>query len=447
MTRDQLIKNIAKELSVDELAVAEFVDAIFDTLILTFLKGKNVTITELGKFRIQKKREGEYITKRLIFTPVKKLSDQINKNYNNLPIVKLRIVDFKSKDSIPEVGEKEFIYIMEDEVIISSDMFEEGEIESTSPSVLDSKMPSNTIQEKDYLRNTTTTLTMSEENLDTVMGTTSITGTESPTEMLTEDKEFPTIEETPSSDTDKEPEPTTFELKEVVAERQKLIDEITELEKKEKELDSLSILEKLSQYNVDNFDIAEKTQLDNNELIAIIGKEQNIFFVKEDTTTQQSFPITSTDTPFTSMEDEISEELKTLEEEISNLPSIGIPYETKAAQPLKESDTSTKVETGESFDDSIKSLQDAFEEIQSNKPSEEKPSSTINSQTKEAEGSSFKSIDYIPPQSQEELEPQTGITKPLNEISGERKVLNPYLKLTIIFLLIFLLLFLIAILF
>ncbi|MGB9695998.1 MAG: HU family DNA-binding protein [Ignavibacteria bacterium] len=443
MSKDQLIRKIAKEFSVDEIAVAEFVEAIFDALALTLSKGKNVTISEFGRFRIQKKREGERLTKKLIFTPVKKVADQINKNYNNLPIVKLRVVDSKSRDSIPEVSEKEFIYIMEDEVIISADIFEGTEF--TPPSTSSSEIPTSSLQEKD-LQDTRTIPTKLEETVDTAQKATVISGLELSEEMHTQDKELPSIKKSLLSDTGEESDLPPFELKEVVEERQKLLDEITELEKREKELSTPAILEKLSKYNVDNFDVSEKTILDNNELIALIGEAQNIFLIKEDITPPQQSQITHIDAPLTFTKDEISDELKILEEEISNLPSIDRLPETKETQPLKESDKSTKIEATELFENSISSLQEAFEEIKINKQTEENLSLTESNKTKDLGDSPFKPIDYTPTTTQEVSKSQTATTMPLDEIR-EKKALNPYLKLTIVFLLIFLLLILAAILF
>lgn len=446
MNREQLIKKIAKEFQADEIAVAELVDAIFDTLALTLSKGKNVTISEFGRFRVQKKRDGDCIIKKLIFTPVKKFADQVNKNYNNLPIVKLRVIDSKSKDSIPEVGEKEFIYIMEDEVIISADMFEEIDSE-VKPSLTQESELSTISREKEFLQEASTMLTNLEETTDTTQKAPIITDEEMQIEIQPEDKDFPTIEETLLSDTSKEDASTHFELKEVVKERQKILDEITELEEREKELSSLATLEKLSRYNVDDFDISEKTFLDNNELIALIGEDQNIFLIKEETSTQQQPQFTHTDSHSTTTEDELLDELKILEEEISNLPSIDIVPETKVTQTLEESDKKASTETTELPEDTISSLEDAFEEIKFDKQTEENPPlSENNNKAKDFSDSPFKPIDYTPSTTQEELKSQTLTTKSLNE-TQEKKFLNPYLKLAIVFLLIFLLLIFIAILF
>jgi len=446
VSKEKLIKSIAKELSLDEIAVAEFIDAIFDTLILTFSKGKNVSINEFGRFRIQKKRNGELITKKLIFTPVKKLAGQINKNYNNLPIVKLRVVDSKNKDLIPEVGEKEFVYIMEDEVIISSEMFEEIESEINQPQLSNLQAFNGSIQEKTLLNKIDEYSPEIEETIDIRQKDSVIIEDKPLEEKQIESIEPPAIEETPTSYMFNETVSSSFELKEVTEERRKLLEEITELEKREKEINYLSSLEKLNAFNVDNFDISEKTPLNENELLALIGEEQNIFLIKEETPTQQHSQVTYSDTSITISKDEISEELKSIEDEISNLPSIDTNIDTNKDQSLQDSDKSEKIETTPLPDSSITSLQDAFEEINLNKQTEENLSLKEKDTTKIFEESTFKSIDYSPTSIQEKSKPQTSTTVTFDE-THEKKSLNPYLKLALVFLLIFLLLILVAILF
>lgn len=446
MTKERLIKNIAREFSLDEVAVAEFIDAIFDTLTLVLSKGKNVTINEFGKFRVQKKRDGERIIKKLIFTPVKKFADQINSNYNNLPIVKLRVVDSKSLSSIPEIGEKEFVYIMEDEVIMSADMFEESESESKFPPTQNLEIGAETVEEKDFSRDTAVGLSGSEEVAN-------VTDVKLSDETPSETREFPIIEESYSPEKDKEFESTSLELKEESEKKQNLFDEMSEFEKRGEEPAFILLLEKLSQHNVEGFDISEKTIVDNNELIDLIGKSQNIFLTKEDITIQQSSQAVHIDEPLTFAEERISdtqgdfsEDLSALEEKISHLPSVETSSKSEETQPAEKPDTSTEIESITSLEDSIKSLQDAFEEIKVDEQTEVKQSSPDSTKPKELEDSPFKPIDYTPPVAQEELKNKMEKTTPFTEPQG-KKALNPYLKLGVIFLLIILLLLFIAILF
>ena len=96
MNRELLIKKIASEFNVDETEVSEYFNSIFDSLAAAFVKNKNVNISELGKFKIKTKPDEEGgKQKTILFSPVKKLADDVNYNFNELAPVQIRVLDEK----------------------------------------------------------------------------------------------------------------------------------------------------------------------------------------------------------------------------------------------------------------------------------------------------------------------------------------------------------------
>jgi hypothetical protein len=82
MNKFSIVKNIAKEFSINEYEAAEFFDNVFGVLISALVNGKNVNIYEFGKFTINKSK--------IYFSPVKRFSEELNYNYNNLSAVRIR---------------------------------------------------------------------------------------------------------------------------------------------------------------------------------------------------------------------------------------------------------------------------------------------------------------------------------------------------------------------
>jgi|GEM_PF-2958989 nucleoid DNA-binding protein len=97
MTKEQLIKKIAREYSVDEIDVSNYFESIFETINAAFIKNKNVNISEFGKFVLRTKTgTGGIKTKTISFSPSKKFALEINYNFSDLVPVKIKTLDEKS---------------------------------------------------------------------------------------------------------------------------------------------------------------------------------------------------------------------------------------------------------------------------------------------------------------------------------------------------------------
>jgi nucleoid DNA-binding protein len=117
MNKEQLIKKIALEFSVDEIEVSRYFDSIFHTISLAFKKNRNVNISEFGKFILRTKlsEDGEK-TKAISFIPAKYFAIDVNYNFSNLIPVKIRTLDEKSlKEEIREPSDIEEVLLIESE--------------------------------------------------------------------------------------------------------------------------------------------------------------------------------------------------------------------------------------------------------------------------------------------------------------------------------------------
>jgi len=100
MTREEIIRKIANEYSVNEIKAADFYDNIFSTLSKSLAKGKNVNIAEFGKFSVYEKvNESKKKRKLVRFSSVKKFAGEVNRDYSELKAVKVRLIDVKQADS------------------------------------------------------------------------------------------------------------------------------------------------------------------------------------------------------------------------------------------------------------------------------------------------------------------------------------------------------------
>jgi len=117
MKKEDIIKIIAGEFNVSEIEVMNYFDDIFETLIECFRKNKNVNISEFGKFFVRIRLNTEGVKEKIIkFSPVKKLADDVNYNFNNLTKVRLRTLEERALDDIVKLQEAD-INLPEDLVI------------------------------------------------------------------------------------------------------------------------------------------------------------------------------------------------------------------------------------------------------------------------------------------------------------------------------------------
>lgn len=122
MIKIELIRNITKKFDVGELEAASFVDCIFDSIIKSFQKGKNINIPEFGKFSIINKTKNGLSQKYVTFSPVKKFADSVNENFTDLEPQLTKIYHLKNNASLkirevlPDSDNEDFIYfVFEDE--------------------------------------------------------------------------------------------------------------------------------------------------------------------------------------------------------------------------------------------------------------------------------------------------------------------------------------------
>ena len=117
MNKEDIIRIIAEEFDVSEIEVMNYFDDIFETLIECFRKNKNVNIIEFGKFFLRIKLSPEGVKEKVIkFSPVKKLADDVNYNFNDLTKVRLRTLEERALDDIVKLQEAD-INLPEDLVI------------------------------------------------------------------------------------------------------------------------------------------------------------------------------------------------------------------------------------------------------------------------------------------------------------------------------------------
>jgi nucleoid DNA-binding protein len=125
MKKEDIIKIIAGEFNVSEIEVMNYFDDIFDTLIECFRKNKNVNISEFGKFFLRIRLNAEGVKEKTVkFSPVKKLADDVNYNFNNLTKVRLRTLEERALDDIVKLQEAD-INLPED--LVMSETIEEPE--------------------------------------------------------------------------------------------------------------------------------------------------------------------------------------------------------------------------------------------------------------------------------------------------------------------------------
>ena len=261
MKKEDIIKIIAGEFNVSEIEVMNYFDDIFDTLIECFRKNKNVNISEFGKFFLRIRLNTEGVKEKIIkFSPVKKLADDVNYNFNNLTKVRLRTLEERALDDIVKLQEAD-INLPEDlvipetiekpeEIIIEKETPSKEQVEPVSDTkegihVKEVEMDSGDIKESiEDIRVEKKTKDEEEDkgfDVDTEMRSfllEHIGYTKRKEEKLEEDKQAAEIiEEEKLEEKDKALSKDKFkeELEKITAEREKLIAEIDELHPEKKE--------------------------------------------------------------------------------------------------------------------------------------------------------------------------------------------------------------------
>ncbi|HLT23918.1 MAG TPA: SPOR domain-containing protein [Ignavibacteria bacterium] len=91
MNKDELVIKLAEEFGISTIDIYHFVNTVVESMQKAFRKGKNVNITEFGKFNVltRKNDKGESF-KTLSFSPVRKFAEDINFRFNNLSSIPLK---------------------------------------------------------------------------------------------------------------------------------------------------------------------------------------------------------------------------------------------------------------------------------------------------------------------------------------------------------------------
>lgn len=119
MNKIDLINKISSEFGISKIESSEYLESLLDILAKSFRKGKNINIAEFGKLRsftkyIEDGRRGKFIS----FSPVKKLADDVNSDFNDLFATTVALLNDKSRFDLISIEELE---PEEDSIIVFDD--------------------------------------------------------------------------------------------------------------------------------------------------------------------------------------------------------------------------------------------------------------------------------------------------------------------------------------
>lgn len=119
MNKIELINLIADDFKISKIDASEYLEALLDVLSKSFRKGKNLNISEFGKLRtftkyIEDGRRGKFVA----FSPVKKLADEVNADFNDLFATTVALLNDKSRFDLISIEELE---PEEDSIIVFDD--------------------------------------------------------------------------------------------------------------------------------------------------------------------------------------------------------------------------------------------------------------------------------------------------------------------------------------
>lgn len=96
MNKEELVKQISEEFNLSRIEVSDFINDVFTTIETALRKGKNVNISEFGKFMPQRKTLEGIKQNSVSFSPVKKFSNDVNYNFNDLKPVTVALIPHAS---------------------------------------------------------------------------------------------------------------------------------------------------------------------------------------------------------------------------------------------------------------------------------------------------------------------------------------------------------------
>ena len=90
MNKDELVIKLAEEFGISTIDIYQLVNSVIDSMSNALRKGKDINISEFGKFKVISRKKGEGVYKTVSFSPVKKFTFEVNSKYNNLSPTILR---------------------------------------------------------------------------------------------------------------------------------------------------------------------------------------------------------------------------------------------------------------------------------------------------------------------------------------------------------------------
>lgn len=119
MNKIDLINKISTEFGISKIESSEYLESLLEVLTKSFRKGKNINIAEFGKLRsftkyIEDGRRGKFVS----FSPVKKLADDVNSDFNDLFATTVALLNDKSRFDLISIEELE---PEEDSIIVFDD--------------------------------------------------------------------------------------------------------------------------------------------------------------------------------------------------------------------------------------------------------------------------------------------------------------------------------------
>ena len=162
MIKIDLIKNIVNKFDVREIEAAEFVDNIFESISLSFKKGKNINIPEFGKFKVVNKTVDGIRQKYVTFSPVKNFADLVNEDFSDLEPQITKVYSLKNnatlkvREILPDGNDEDYLYfVFEDSVEIEGIDELSNELETSPEQILlkeeEYKTKGQTVFQDDYI--------------------------------------------------------------------------------------------------------------------------------------------------------------------------------------------------------------------------------------------------------------------------------------------------------
>ena len=138
MNKDELVRKLAEEFGISTIDIYQLVNTVIGSMSGALSKGKNINISEFGKFKtLSRKDEAGKTVKTVSFSPVKKFANEVNFRYNDLSPTPMGLHREEADDLKTEVYEEEVTLIEEVSENITFDT--KNLSENINPSVMDNR--------------------------------------------------------------------------------------------------------------------------------------------------------------------------------------------------------------------------------------------------------------------------------------------------------------------